>query len=181
MDQESVDIPEHLRYRDGQYVFERFAGTAATTASLRTRQRFTRFLRAIHRPWFAVRMPDGVAELTTVTRKSGQPRSTLVRAYRDGQRACLMSIAGEHALWLKNIRADPHITLRFRGTTLSGAARDPRDDEERRAIADAFCQTHPFDYMENMFHRRGLPNRQKIVELHKAWLDGGTALILEAD
>ena len=178
--QEPVNIPESLRYSDGLYVFERFSRAGAVT-SVREKRTFTRALRAIHRPWFAVWMPMGVAALTTKGHKSGRPRTTFVRAYRDADKAYTVSITGESALWLKNIRADPEVTLRFRRETLHGIARDPRDDAERRAVSDAFC-TDPrlFDYAENLFHRKGLPTRTKIVELHAAWLAGGTPLIVEA-
>ena len=103
-------------------------------------------------------------------------------AYLDASRdkAYLVSIGGEHALWLKNIRANPKVTLRFRRDTLSGIARDPHNDAERQAVDDAFCgSTHPFDYAENMFHRKGLPTRAKIIELHTAWLEGGTPVIVD--
>jgi deazaflavin-dependent oxidoreductase (nitroreductase family) len=179
--QTPVNIPESLRYEDGLYIFERFSRAGAVT-SVREKRTFTRALRAIHRPWFAVWMPTGVAELRTTGRKSGKPRTTFVRAYRDGHKAYLVSIGGERALWLKNIRANPEVTLRFRRETLRGKARDPRNDAERQAISNAFCvDIHPFDYPENMFHRKGLPNRTKIIELHAAWLEGGTSLIVDAD
>jgi deazaflavin-dependent oxidoreductase (nitroreductase family) len=126
-------------------------------------------------------MPTGVAALTTTGRKSGRPRTTFVRAYRDGDRAYLVSITGDRALWLKNIRANPQVTLRFRRQTIRGIARDPRNDAERQAVNEAFCgSTHPFDYAENMFHRKGLPTRTKIVELHAAWLQGGLPVIVDA-
>ena len=71
------------------------------------------------------------------------------------------------------------VTLRFRHQTLRGIARDPRNDAERQAVNDAFCgSTHPFDYAENMFHRKGLPTRTKIIELHAAWLEGETPVIV---
>ena len=181
MDRPADNIPDSLTYRDGNYTFERFPRAGAVT-SPRTKRFLTRTLRSIHRPWFAVRMPTGVAEITTIGRKSGQPRSTFIRAYRDGDKAYLVSISGEHGLWLKNIRANPQVTLRFRGETVSGRARDPRNDSERGAIETAFCATPlPFDYAENMFHRKGLPSREKIRELHQAWLAGGTALIVDID
>lgn len=179
-DQPSVTVPESLRYRDGRYRLERWPSAGAVT-SVRTKRIITRTLRALHRPWFAVWMPTGVAGLTTTGRRSGKARTTFVRAFRDGDKAYLVSIAGEHAMWLKNIRANPMVTFRFRGSTLSGIARDPRDDAERQAVDHAFCgSTHPFDYAENMFHRNGLPTRTKIIELHKAWLEGGTPLIVDA-
>jgi deazaflavin-dependent oxidoreductase (nitroreductase family) len=175
-----VTVPESLRYRDGLYKFERFP-QAGTTTSVREKRIFTRPLRAIHRLWFAVWMPKNVAALTTTGRKSGRARTTCVRAYRDGDMAYLVSIGGEHALWLKNIRANPEVTLRFRRDTLTGVARDPHDDAERQAVQDAFCRsTHPFDYGENLHHRKGLPSRTKIIELHMAWLEGGTPVIVDS-
>lgn len=178
--QTPVNIPESLRYGDCLYVFERFSRAGAVTAA-RERRTLTRALRALHWPWFAVWMPTGVAELTTTGRKSGRPRKTFVRAHLDGDQAYLVSISGERALWLKNIRANPEVTLRFRRTTLRGIARDPRNATERRAVGDAFCgRTLPFDYAENMFHRKGLPTRTKIIELHAAWLKGGVPIIVDA-
>jgi deazaflavin-dependent oxidoreductase (nitroreductase family) len=177
--QTPVTVPPSLRYRDGLYQLERFPRAGVVT-SVRTKRTLTRPLRALHGLWFAVWMPRGVAALTTIGRKSGKPRTTFVRAYRDGDKAYLVSIGGEHALWLKNIRANPELTLRFRRDTLRGVARDPDSDAERQAAEDAFCgNTHPFDYVENMFHRKGLPTRAKILELHMAWLEGGKALIVE--
>lgn len=127
-------------------------------------------------------MPIGVAALTTIGRKSGKHRTTFVRAYRDANKAYLVSITGERALWLKNIRANPEVTLRFRRETLHGIARDPQSDAERQAVSDAFCgNTHPFDYAENMFHRKGLPTRTKVIELHAAWLQGGLPVVVDVD
>lgn len=178
--QPPVAVPESLRYCDGLYKFERFPRAGATT-SVRDKRRFTRPLRAIHRLWFAVWMPTNVAALTTTGRKSGKPRTTFVRAYRDADKAYLVSIGGEHALWLKNIRANPEVTLRFRRDTLTGIARDPHNDVERQAVHDALCgSTHPFDYGENLLHRKGLPTRVKITELHTAWLEGGTPILVDA-
>jgi|SRR5271155_4711618 len=171
--QPPVTVPESLRYRDGLYKLERFPRVGAVTS-------ITRPLRAIHRLWFAVWMPTDVAALTRTGRKSGKPRTTFVRAYRNGDQAYLVSIRGEHALWLKNIRANPKVTLRFRRDTMSGTGRDPHNDAERQAVHDAvWDSTHPFDYAENMFHRKGLPTRTKIIELHTAWLDGGTPVIVD--
>jgi deazaflavin-dependent oxidoreductase (nitroreductase family) len=174
-----VNIPPSLRYEDGLYVFELFSRGGAIT-SVRDKRILTRALRALHRPWFAVWMPTGVAAVTTTGRKSGRPRTTFVRAYRGADSAYFISITGEHALWLKNIRANPEVTLRFRRVTLRGLARDPRNDSERHAVSEAFCSsTHPFDYVENIFHRKGLPSRTKIIELHAAWLNGGVPVIVD--
>jgi hypothetical protein len=84
--QPPVTVPDSLRYRDGLYKMERFARAGAVT-SIEEKRLFTRALRAIHRPWFAVWMPTNFAALTTTGRKSGKPRMTFVRAYRDADRA----------------------------------------------------------------------------------------------
>lgn len=173
------EIPQSLRYRDGLYRLERFPRAGAVT-SVRTKRRLTRTLRSVHRPWFALWMPTGVAALTTTGRRSGKPRTTFVRAYPDDAKVYLISISGEHALWLKNIRANPSVILRFRSHTVHGMARNVASEAERRAIEWSFCsRTLPFDYAENMFHRTGWPTRTKIAELHRAWLEGGSALVVD--
>ncbi|MBJ8347558.1 nitroreductase family deazaflavin-dependent oxidoreductase [Antrihabitans sp. YC2-6] len=177
-DSPTAAVPDSLRYDDGQYVPER--GWLGDNQTLRSRRIAARFLRAVHKPWFVVRIPVNVGALTTTGRKSGKPRSTYVKAVRSGNKAYLVSIPGQHALWLKNIRANPTVTLRLRGGTYTGVVRDPADEAERTAARAEFCDAvHPFDYAENIFHRRGRPTRAKIVELHHAWFEGGTPLVVE--
>lgn len=174
-------LPDSLRYTDGQYVFERMPGLDTTAAPLAQRRRFAGALHAIHRPWFAVRVPRGVGILTTVGRKSGSPRVTYVKAVRDGDRVYLVAITGRHTLWVKNIQANPHVWIRLTGGTYEGEARPMAPgDPVYEAAHERFCGVvHLFDYVENMFHRKGLPSRRKIVELHRAWFEGGTPLVVE--
>ncbi|WP_225731444.1 MULTISPECIES: nitroreductase family deazaflavin-dependent oxidoreductase [unclassified Nocardia] len=172
-------IPDSLRYRDGNYVPERIRRRGGPP-TLRDTRRITRPLHALHTVWFAIRFPHGMGILTTTGRKSGKPRRTFVKAMQRGDKAYMVSIGGENALWLKNIRADPRVTLRVRGGTFAGIARDPRDGAERTAAYAALCETvHPIDYAENAFHRRGIPTRTKILELHRAWFAGGTPLVVD--
>ncbi|MEV6774506.1 nitroreductase family deazaflavin-dependent oxidoreductase [Nocardia sp. NPDC051030] len=171
-------IPDSLRYSDGRYVPERVPSDTAPT--LRQVRRITRPLNMVQQTLFAIRLPRGVGVLTTTGRKSGQERRCLIKAMRDGDKVYTYSILGEHALWLKNIRANPAVRVRLRGGTFDGIARDLHDEEERRAAYSALCEAvHPFDYLENAFHRRGIPSRTKILELHRAWFAGGTPLVVE--
>lgn len=171
--------PNPLTYTNGDYTPERFRRLGSVN-SPRAKRVITRILTVVHGPWFALRMPDGVAELTTIGRKSRRPRSTFVRAYRVGPQVYFVSIGGEQALWVKNIRADPSVSLRFRRGTVVGRARDPLDDAERGLAEEAFCgRVGPFDYAENAFHRTGIPTRQRIRELHHAWLRGGTLFVVD--
>ncbi|MUM18288.1 MULTISPECIES: nitroreductase family deazaflavin-dependent oxidoreductase [unclassified Mycobacteroides] len=105
-------IPDSLRYTDGRYVFERRPGLDTTAAPLAERRRFASALHAVHRPWFAIRVPRGVGVLTTIGRKSGSPRVTYVKAVRDGERTYLVAIT-RHTLWVKNIQANPQVRLRL--------------------------------------------------------------------
>ncbi|MFH5211957.1 nitroreductase family deazaflavin-dependent oxidoreductase [Antrihabitans spumae] len=180
-DRKDGSVPDSLRYTDGNYVAER--GRWLTGGdSVRGRRVAARMLRAVHKPWFRVWLPHGVGVLTTTGRKTGKPRTTYIKAVRAGDKAYLVAIPGQQALWLKNIRADSSVRLRVRGGTFAGVAREPHDDSERRTAYDAFCGTvHPFDYVENAFHRRGLPTRAKIVELHRAWFDGGIPLVVDLE
>lgn len=176
-------IPDSLRYTDGRYVFERRPGMDTTGAPLAERRRFASALHAVHRPWFAIRVPRGVGVLTTVGRKSGLPRVTYVKAVRDGERAYLVAITGRHTLWVKNIQACPQVRLRLTDGTFTGIARQVAPgDLAYEAARTQFCgAVHPFDYAENLFHRKGLPSRRKVVELHGAWFEGGTPLVVELD
>lgn len=176
------EIPESLRYSGGHYRFERMP-RLTVESSLRRRRAFSRALQGLHRPWFAVRMPEGVAQLVTTGRRSGMPRKTFVRALRDGQNAYLVSIGGSYALWLKNILAEPRVTLRLTDGVHTGVARVlvPGDSDHEAARQAFHTRVHVFDYLETAFHRKGRPSRAKILELHRAWFAGGTALVVELD
>ncbi|OHT79830.1 hypothetical protein BKG69_10445 [Mycobacteroides chelonae] len=102
---------------------------------------------------------------------------------RDGNRAYLAAITGRHTLWVKNIQVNPSVSLRLTDGTYTGAARViAPGDPVYGAAHERFCGVvHPFDYLENVFHRKGLPSRRKIVELHRAWFEGGTPLVVELD
>ncbi|MBA0045842.1 nitroreductase family deazaflavin-dependent oxidoreductase [Mycobacteroides sp. LB1] len=156
-------------------------GLDTTGGALAERRRFASVLHAVHRPWFAIRVPRGVGILTTIGRKSGSPRVTYIKAVRDGDRAYLVAITGQHTLWVKNIQANPAVRLRLTDGTYIGEARQIAPaDPVYEAARERFCGVvHPFDYAENLFHRKGLPSRRKIIELHRAWFEGGTSLVVE--
>jgi hypothetical protein len=91
-----------------------------------------------------------------------------------------VAIGGESNRWLKNIRANPEVRLRIREGTFDGRARDLHDAAERREAMAAYCEAiNPFDYLENRAHRKGRPTRDKIVDLHRTWFQGGVPLVIE--
>jgi deazaflavin-dependent oxidoreductase (nitroreductase family) len=161
-------------YVDGRYRAERRGNPLVQT------HLGGRILSASQLPLFKLRPPKGFGVLTTTGRKTGKRRSRCVRAIRRGDKAYLVAIGGEFSRWVKNIRANPEVRLRIRDGTFNGLARELRDAAERQEAMAAYCDTvNPFDYAECRVHRLGRPTREKIVELHRTWFEGGTPLVVE--
>ncbi len=84
------------------------------------------------------------------------------------------------AAWVWNIRSNPNVTVRIRGGTFAGVARELSDATELAEAHQAFCeQVNPFDYSECAMHLRGRPTRTKIEELHRYWFDTGMPLVVD--
>jgi hypothetical protein len=84
------------------------------------------------------------------------------------------------AAWVWNIRSNPHVTLRIRGGTFAGVARELKDPAELAEARAALCETvNLFDYGECELHIRGLPTREKVKELHRYWFDTGIPLAVD--
>lgn len=162
------------QYVEGRYVAERRRNPFVQTPL------GGRILSGFQLPLFKLRPPEGFGVLTTTGRRTGRRRSRCVRAIRRGQRVFLVAIGGEHSAWLRNARANPDVRLRLPDGTHSGTARELRDGGEREEAMQAFCGTvNPFDFLECRAHRRGRPTREKIIELHRTWFQGGTPLVVE--
>jgi hypothetical protein len=72
------------------------------------------------------------------------------------------------------------VTLRIRGGTFAGVARELTEPAELAEAREAFCETvNLFDYGECDLHLRGLPTRSKIKDLHRYWYDTGIPLVIE--
>ena len=160
-------------YVDGDYQAERRNPFVRSLSG-------ARLLSRLQLPFFTAVPPAGFGVLMTTGRRTGKQRRTCVRAIRDGSRAYLVSIGGTRASWMRNVRADANVGLRLRGGRFSGVAREPRDPAERERARAAYCGTvNRFDYAECRLHRRGLPTRAKIEELHRAWFEGGVPIVVE--
>jgi deazaflavin-dependent oxidoreductase (nitroreductase family) len=138
---------------------------------------------------FVIRPPAGYALLTTTGAKSAKRRRKCIRAIRKGDKVYLVqlrppAIAIERpsavSNWVWNIRANPNVTLRIRGGTFAGMAREITDPSERERAREAFLESvYPFDYGECDVHLRGLPSRTKIEDLHRYWFETGIPLVVE--
>ena len=67
--------------------------------------------------WTAADMP--VLELTTIGRRSGQPRSVMLTSpHSDGDRIVIVASKGgedTHPAWLLNLRENPQVTVSMKG------------------------------------------------------------------
>ena len=166
---------------------------AAEHASKHTRlirsARDGRLLSALMLPFFLVRPPSGFGVITTTGRKTGKARRKCIRVIRRGNKAYIVQLRPPElamtrpsavGAWVWNIRSNPHVTLRIRGGTFAGVARELKEPAELAEARDAFCDTvNLFDYGECDIHLRGLPTRSKTKELHRYWFDTGIPLVVD--
>jgi deazaflavin-dependent oxidoreductase (nitroreductase family) len=167
-------------------------------AAVREAPKHTRLLRsarggkvlsALMLPFFMVRPPFGYAVLTTTGRRTGKARRRCIRVIRRGERAYLVSLRPPElaisrpnvvAAWVRNIRANPQVSLRMREGTFAGTARELDDPAELEKAREAICETVvPFDYGECALHLRGRPSRQKVKELHRYWFETGIPILVQ--
>jgi deazaflavin-dependent oxidoreductase (nitroreductase family) len=145
-----------------------------------------RALSAMMLPLFILRPPSGFGVITTTGRRTGKTRRKCIRAIRQGDKTYIVmirpKITYKASAWVLNIRADPNVSLRMRGGTFAGLARELDDDKELQQARKLYCETvNPFDYLECTFHRGRHPTQSKVEELHRIWFDTGIPLIIELE
>jgi deazaflavin-dependent oxidoreductase (nitroreductase family) len=75
------------------------------------------------------------ALLTTIGRKSGQPRTTATLYLRDGERVIVPATFGGRAQnpgWYLNLKSNPKVDVQIRDEQLKLVARDATDEERDR-------------------------------------------------
>jgi deazaflavin-dependent oxidoreductase (nitroreductase family) len=73
-----------------------------------------------------------VALLTTIGRKTGEPRVSPLLYLREGDRVILGASRGgsdKHPLWYLNLKANPQVTVQIKDEVLSLTARDANEAE----------------------------------------------------
>lgn len=76
--------------------------------------------------------PPPVGILTTIGRKSGEPRDSPLLFLREGDRIVLVASQGGRAtnpMWYLNIQANPAVTFQYKNEKLKLVARDATDAE----------------------------------------------------
>jgi deazaflavin-dependent oxidoreductase (nitroreductase family) len=81
----------------------------------------------------------GALRLTTIGRRTKQPRSVIVGYFEDGPNLVVLAMNGwaspQPAWWL-NLMADPHATVRIEGKTRPVRAHAAKDEERTRLWAE---------------------------------------------
>jgi deazaflavin-dependent oxidoreductase (nitroreductase family) len=141
--------------------------------------------------FFLLRPPTGFGVITTTGAKTGKSRRKCVRVLRVSGTAYLVALRPPAVAilnpslvnaWVWNIRANPSVSLRIRGGTHSGVAREITDPAELAQARGALCHTvNPFDIGECATHLRGRPTRAKIEELHTYWFDTGIPIAIDLE
>jgi len=100
--------------------------------------------------------------LTTIGRKSGQPRVAPLLYLRDGERVITVASQGgmsKHPLWYRNLETNPDVEVTIDAETTKMTARRA-SDEEKQAIWPRLVEMYP-DY--DVYQRRTTRNIPVVV------------------
>jgi F420H(2)-dependent quinone reductase len=89
-----------------------------------------------------------VALLTTIGRKSGEPRVSPLLFLRDGDRVVLVASQGGRAsnpMWYLNLKANPKVTVQIKIEVLNLTARDATEDERAQYWPQLVAMYSSFD------------------------------------
>jgi deazaflavin-dependent oxidoreductase (nitroreductase family) len=130
--------------------------------------------------WNFLPTPKGLALVTATGRKSGKQRKRAMRVVVRGDRAYASAILGNRADWVKNVRANPAVTLKIGGKTQGAIARPLVDAGERAPAAEAYRPIAGwYDYFDYVSFVWGLPTRSNVLRVHDVWFEKGTPVVFE--
>jgi deazaflavin-dependent oxidoreductase (nitroreductase family) len=86
---------------------------------------------------------DDFCYLTTRGRVSGRPHEIEIWFALDGRTLYLLSGGGDRSDWVRNLRAEPAVTVRLRDTTSVATARVVDGDESERGRGLVFEKYQP--------------------------------------
>ncbi len=80
--------------------------------------------------------------LTTIGRKTQKVRRTPIEYFQQDGRLYIMSGFGQHPDWYRNLKANPHVTVQTDQGSLNVLAREPKSEEEWKAV-HAYLKNSP--------------------------------------
>lgn len=131
-------------------------------------QKFHRFLYAVGLGPLVGRI---VLLLTTTGRKSGLPRVTpLQYEWIDGK-YCLGAARGKAADWVRNIQANPLVSVQVKGLKFHGTAQVCSDPQQIADFLEVRLQRHPLMMGMIMQKAHQLPRKPSRAQLEKIAVD----------
>lgn len=100
-------------------------------------------------------MSDDCCYLTTTGRLSGEPREVELWFERERDTVFMLSGNGVLSAWLRNILAEPSVTVRIGDETFQGRASVVGDDEEIARVRELVAGK--YDRLESAWRREGVP------------------------
>ena len=128
----------------------------------------------LHRLLYAIGLGPVVGKiillLTTTGRKSGLARVTPLQYECIDGDYCLGAARGLHADWVRNIQADPHVSVRVKSLRFDGQAEIITDVSKIADFIEVRLRCHPFMIglmMERIHHVTRTPSRAQLEEIAK--------------
>ena len=100
-----------------------------------------------------------MALLTTIGRKSGEPRVSPLLYWREGNRIVLIASKGgatNHPMWYLNLKANPSVTVQIKDEVLDLTARDATEEERAHYWPKMGAMYSSFDDYQS-WTDRGIP------------------------
>lgn len=97
-----------------------------------------------------------VALLTTIGRKTGQPRVSPLLYLREGNRVILVASQGgaaKNPMWYLNLKANPKVTIQIKDEVLHLTARDATEQEKSEYWPKLVEMYSSFDDYQSWTHR----------------------------
>jgi deazaflavin-dependent oxidoreductase (nitroreductase family) len=93
--------------------------------------------------------------LTTTGRLSGEPREVELWFERERDTVYMLSGNGVLSAWVRNLLADPRVTVRIGGETFEGRAEVVSEDAEVARVRAIVAGK--YDQLESAWRREGVP------------------------
>jgi deazaflavin-dependent oxidoreductase (nitroreductase family) len=88
----------------------------------------------------------GIVDITTIGRRTGEPRRIEIAIHRIGDRLWISGMpSAQRRSWIANLDADPHLTIHLKGAEpaadIPATARIVDDPAERRQVLEHVART----------------------------------------
>lgn len=88
--------------------------------------------------------------LTTTGRVSGRPREIEIWFHLEGPTLYMLAEGSGRANWVRNLRADPRVSVKIADETFGGSARLVEDPEEEASIRKALPAKYQESYSDDL-------------------------------